>query len=101
MAVKFRPNPAGIKQVAALPGLVKEFGDIAARGAERAKEIAPVDSGAYAEGIEGESGIEDGRAIGRINANDFKSLWIEHGTGAPGPTPAYRVLGRTIDGLSV
>ena len=40
-------------------------------------------------------GISDtGMVMARINANDFKSAFIEFGTGEPGPTPAFAPLRR-------
>lgn len=45
-----------------------------------AKAAAPVDTGAYRDGIHGEVAPIAGKWAGRLNANDFKSVWIEFGT---------------------
>lgn len=78
---------------------------IAARGAEHAREIAPVASGAYVAGIEGKTAEVKGEVHGQVWANDPISLQVEYGTGRPasgrsrpqgGDSPKFRVLGRTL-----
>lgn len=50
--------------------------------AERARELAPVDTGAYRDGIIVNPPNEKG--VARVLSTDNKSSWIEFGTGAPG-----------------
>jgi len=45
-----------------------------------AQSTAPVDSGAYRDGISGVVLEVGSRWVGRLNAFDFKSHWIEFGT---------------------
>ena len=68
---------------------------LAELGAEAAKALAPERTGRYREDITVDVGVSDkGIAMARINANDFKSVWIEFGTGDPGPTEAFAPLRR-------
>ena len=71
----------------------------ASAGVEVAKGIAPAATGAYRDGIELDSAAARGELPARIVATDHKSNWVEFGTGAPGPTPKFRVLGRTADSI--
>ena len=48
--------------------------------AEIAKEIAPVRTGAYRDGIRTDQVLIDGKWISRLIGSDFKSGWIEFGT---------------------
>lgn len=99
--MKYVPNKAGEKIIARSPRMLVMLKGRASAGAAVAKQIAPRQTGAYADGIVAEAGIDDGMAKGRINAKDFKSNWIEFGTGAPGPTPAYAVLRRACDAVGL
>ncbi len=91
MAVKFVPNPAIGPILARTPEMMAVLLAAAEAGAAAARSIAPVGAtGKYRDGIGAE--VEPGRA--RINANDYKSNWIEFGTGQPGPTPAFAPLRR-------
>lgn len=103
MAVRVVMNQDGINALLSDPGVIAKLGEVTEEGAQIARDIAPVRSSAYRDDIEPWVGVVDGKAMGRILAKDFKSWWIEMGTAPsrtrPVGTPAYRVLGRTVDRL--
>ncbi len=74
------PNPAAPGELIRTPLMVRMLGERADLAAVRAREIAPVDTGAYRDSIEGQSGWRNSIAWGRLNAQDFKAGWIEFGT---------------------
>jgi len=65
--------------------------------AEHAKSVwhqsgpHPYETGEYVSQIKGEAGLENGIAVGRVNAYKFTSHWIEYGTS---DTPAFAPLRR-------
>lgn len=70
-------------------------------GEKAAKDIAPVGryagGGDYRDGIEATVGVRGARGgviVGRVNAKDFKSHWIEFGTIRQ---PAKAVLRRALE----
>ena len=69
--------------------------------ADVARYLAPVDEGDYARKIYVASGLDGPTMIARVNAYDFKSHWIEFGTGNPGPTTAFAPLRRAADATGV
>ena len=60
---------------------------------EVAREIAPIEEGDYRDGLRVTS-IDEGVWA---SAFDYKSHWIEIGTGEPVPTPAYAPLRNGCD----
>lgn len=98
--MRFTFNPAGLEALKRSTGMQRVLLEPAKRIAETAKRLAPRDQGDYIDGIEAEAGIENGEPLARVNANDFKSWWIEAGTGGPGPTPAFAPLRRALDSES-
>ena len=90
MAVKFVPTPGIGPIIARTPEMMAFLLAAAEVAAMAAQSIAPVGTGAYRDGISAE--VEPGRA--RVNANDWKSVFIEFGTGQPGPTPKFAPLRR-------
>lgn len=78
--MKFVPNPLGSKLLARTPemqGFMKLQADAAA---EVARQIAPVQSGSYRDGIETHEGVFAGMAAASLAGHDYKTLWIELGT---------------------
>jgi len=71
-----------------------------------ARSFAPVRTGRYGAGIKvRKRPDENGLPVRRVVATDFKSHWIEYGTGEPGPTKASapmekaaNAFGGTVDG---
>ena len=78
--------------------MAEAMGAQAKAAAVAARSIAPVATGDYRNSIEGESGVEGGKAIGRVSARDFKSGWIEFGTSK---WAAHAVLRRAIDAIGL
>lgn len=62
-----------------------------------AHDLAPRRLEVYANSLTASSGVEDGVATGRVASSDFKAPWIEKGTGAPFPTPAFSPLRRAVE----
>lgn len=58
-----------------------------------ARSIAPVDSGKYAAGIKITRKARGGKAV--VSATNWKSHFIEFGTGQPGPTRPFGVMEKT------
>lgn len=95
--MRFEPNLRGLEGLMRSVGMQRALLEPAERIAQRAKAIAPRDEGDYIDEIDTDSGIENGLPLARVNANNFKSWWIEAGTGGPGPTPAFAPLRRALD----
>lgn len=98
--LRFVENPDFIKEAMRSPGMVHMLGFKADMAAEKAKDIAPVETGAYRDSIEGQSGFADNAARGRVVARDFKAGWIEFGTWK-WPAHATLRLGAEAAGLVV
>ena len=97
MAIRFKPNPAAGAELAKAPEMMAFLLADANIAAETARSQAPRLTGAYAASIHAE--VEAGRA--RVIADDEKAVWIEFGTGHPGPTPAFHVLSRSVESLGI
>lgn len=80
------------------PQMVARLKVAADDSAEAARGIAPVMTGEYRDSIEGEAGIENGVAKGRVNAHNFKAHWIEFGTRY---WPAHAVLRRAVESVGL
>lgn len=96
---KFNPKaPGELARGAAMGVILKERADAAVAAA---KAIAPVESGDYRDGITADIGLDEvrGTLIGRINANDFKSNWVEFGT-ATG-FPAHATLRKAAESVGL
>jgi len=78
---RFVPNPKAVEQLErgfAMQAHLKQRAD---EVAAEAKRIAPVETGAYRDSIEGVAGLdESGRMVGRALAADWKANFIELGT---------------------
>lgn len=96
-----------------LAAVIRQRGQIEAGVQAYAEEVrdyikgeAPVRGGSYAAGIVVRPGKrENGLPSRRVVATDFKSHWIEFGTGDPGPTSEHAPMGKaaqhfggTLDG---
>lgn len=78
--MRFVANPKAAVLIGASAEMIRALRERAEEAAGIAREIAPRETGAYAESIEVDAGIEDGQAKARLNAFDFKAHWIEFGT---------------------
>lgn len=100
---RFIPNPVGIKQLQQNAKMQFALRDVAETIAAAAKELAHREAyltGAYANSIRASSGVqktEDGsrQAIGRVNAFDYKSAWIEFGS--IHNQPPHKILQRAAE----
>lgn len=68
--------------------------DVARAMAAEARRLAPVRQhpmgGRYRDGIKTAAGLEDGKALARVNAEHFTSWWIEAGTSRMRPFSVLR-----------
>lgn len=100
MTTKFVPNPAGWAELNRSQQMVDALHEVAEAIVEHAKTLAPHDTGDYRDGIEADAGIDGEVAVGRVNANDWKSGLLEFGTENE---PAHATLRRAAEaeGLTV
>lgn len=91
-APRFRYRPAIEKTIRAGKPLRLAIQKAVGLGAADARRRAPRDEGDYINGIVGLVVQTPFGAAGRIRATDWKSRWIEYGTGPPAPTPAFAPL---------
>ncbi len=83
-------HPKDISELAHQTAIHEALMTGAKASADEAQAVAPVKTGAYAASI----GVtNDGDGV-RLVATDWKANWIEFGTGAPSPTPAFAPLRR-------
>jgi hypothetical protein len=75
----FIPNPDLERELHKFPDVVASTDDVANEIAERARDLAPVESGAYRDGIIVQKSSPKG--VARVLATDQKSAWIEFGNG--------------------
>jgi hypothetical protein len=103
VSTRYVPNPAQVGELGRSKQLLDELMKRAEEAADKARGLAPVDSGDYRDGIEVDGGVDGSTVVARVNANDWKSGLIEFGTGRPAPTPAYAPLRRGAEqaGLKV
>ena len=93
----FIPNRAGLLAIQQTVEMVKGMEKFAEQIVDGVKGVAPVDADAdehYIDMLEVESGVESGVATAHVIAMKFTALFLEFGTGAPGPTPAFAPLRR-------
>lgn len=91
---RFRVNTPGVKRIYTDPLMQKWVRGQAEEVAREARRLAPVRTGAYRRSIKATVVVEDGRWVGRVNAFDFKALWVEFGTNG---IRKSRVLGTALD----
>lgn len=94
--MKFKPNRQAIPQLGRTPAMVEMLGDVASQVTERVRAVAPVDRTPphYRDMVKPASGIENGQAIGRVNAHKDTSGLIEFGTE---DTPTFAPLRRGVE----
>jgi len=99
---RFVPYPGAIEKITALSGVelaMKNRGEILLNEAREVwmSTSHPYATGDYADSFEVES---RGKGVGvRVIARDYKAVWLEFGTGDPGPTPAFSPFRRAVDRL--
>jgi hypothetical protein len=77
-------DPGLDEKVAKIPELLTDSKDAAEQIADVARGTAPVQSGAYVDGIE----VQETKSGARVFASDYKSAWIEFGVPSQGQ-PAH------------
>lgn len=94
---RFRINTPGVKAIRTSPeARTYALGQARVVAAE-AKRLAPVRTGHYRKSIAPTVYFGDGGWIGRVNAFDFKAIWVELGTNG---IRKSRVLGTALDAAS-
>lgn len=92
---RFVIDPTFLRKLARDPSLIPPLKEAADAAAGKARDIGPVDDGDYRDGIKVAVGADEHGVLARVNANDFKSHWIEFGTI---DTPAFAPLRRAVLG---
>ncbi len=106
MAARFRANQAGIEAMAATPAMERAMGVFAEKVRIVAETDPPIDTGQYGYdvntppgeegGFEVTTGVENGRAYGRVTNNTPHAAYLEFGTR---DMDAQRPLGKALDTL--
>lgn len=98
----FRANPAGIAAICRTPAMRAAMLDRAEKVADRARQIAPVDTGRYRDSIEASTEEVGGKVVGVVSSaarnddGEIYSSFVEFGTSE---MDGQRVLGRALDAL--
>jgi hypothetical protein len=96
--IKYVPDPIGMAALARSVQLEADLRAKAEAAAVVARSIAPFDEFDYKDSIAADSGLGDhGTVIATLYASDWKSVFLELGTGEPVPTPAFATLRRAAD----
>jgi hypothetical protein len=66
-----------------------------------ARANAPERTGDYRSGIRARVDLESEGYVGYVIGEDFKTVWIELGTGEPLPTPAFQPLRRGVEAAGI
>lgn len=91
---KFVPDRQAIGLLSRSREMLQVLEEKARDVASIAKGISPVLTSSYRDGIESTSGIDGGKGIGRVNANDWKSHFVEFGTS---DTPTFAPLRKAAE----
>jgi hypothetical protein len=84
------------KELHTLPEILTDTYEVAEAIAERARELAPVDTGRYRDGIYAQKPSPKG--VARVLASDQKSSWVEFGNGHQ---PAQYVMRTAVESLGL
>jgi hypothetical protein len=96
--IKYVPDPIGMAALARSIEVEAGLRAKAESAAAVARSIAPFEEGDYKDSIGADSGLGDhGTVIATVYASDWKSVFLELGTGEPLPTPAFATLRRAAD----
>jgi hypothetical protein len=89
-------NPNLEKELHTFPAVTASTDEVAEAIAERARSLAPVESGAYSAGIVAQKSSPKG--VARVAATDPKSSWIEFGNAHQ---PAQFVMRSAVESLGL
>lgn len=90
----YHPNEAGLAELARAPFIAKELRRRAESVKAAAIALPPGDeSGEYSASFVVTSGVEDGKAFGRVTNTSDHAVYIEFGTE---DTPTFRTLGKAL-----
>jgi Bacteriophage HK97-gp10, putative tail-component len=81
--ISFTPNPLLDKELHKFPAVSTNVDEAAEAIAARAREMAPVVTGRYRDGIVVNKA--NGKGVARVAATDQKSSWVEFGTATEPP----------------
>lgn len=84
------------------PAMGRGLSTVVEVGAQSAVRISPYRTRHYLEGIHGEVERDPVEGyVGFVVSDDFKTVWIELGTGEPLPTPPFQPLRRGLESIGV
>lgn len=92
--IEWIPDPTAIPKIATSKPMEEILFILAVKIKETAQVIAAeraFDTGEYSRGIQANVDISGNTAIGHVVATDYKSVWIEFGTG-PRPQAGFTVF---------
>jgi hypothetical protein len=93
-SIEFTPNPNLEKELHTFPAVTTSAFEAAEAIAARAREIAPVDTGRYRDGIIAQK--PNPKGVARVAATDQKSSWVEFGSERQ---PAQFVMRTAVESL--
>lgn len=95
---RYRPKLGAEQALATLERLQAYMKSEGERVATQVRSVAPKGRSGigkrYVDMIEVDVGILRGQLVARVNANKFTAVFLELGTGPPGPTPVFAPLRR-------
>ena len=96
--MRFKANPHAIPELGKTREMVAMLEDVATEATAKVRSIAPVDrtSPHYRDMIHPDAAVENGQALGRVNAHKDTSGLIEFGTE---DTPTFAPLRRGFEML--
>lgn len=92
----FTPNPDLEKELPKLPGVIKSAEDVADAIAQRARDTAPVQTGAFRDSIIAQK--VNSKGVARVISTDPKGSFIEFGTSIE---PARFIFRNAVESLGL
>ncbi len=102
---RFVPRAGAIEELARSADLEDGIRDLLEQALTVARAIAPIRSGNYAAGLHVELELSADGWVGYLIGDDFKTRWIELGTGPnrymPGGFPAMQVIRNACESVGI